>query len=188
MFNKDVKVPLQEVELVGTSSSNRHDGWRGPRMTGSLPRWRYRDIISHRCTVLTLLGIDSYMITGIRIDLLNAGLKGVIMAERLSNALIVMEVGSLRVVRSSLVRIAMVPEEGMPAPIITAELGILTSHARHANAAGTRQPIVICLPWRYSWKSMLGRICPTRIGIKLRPRGSSGGRIDSGIRVVCLAR
>jgi hypothetical protein len=157
-------------------------------MTGSLPRRRYRDIISRRCTVLTLLGIDSYMITGIRINLYYAGLKGVIMAERLSDALIVMEVGSLRAIRSGLVRIAMVPKEGMPAPIITAKLGIPTSHARHASAAGTRQPIVICLPWRYSWKSMLRRICPTWIGIKSRPCGSSGGRIDSGIRVVCLAR
>ena len=127
-----------------------HDGWCGPRMTGSLPHQRYRDIISRKCTVLTLLGIDSYMIAGIRIDLLNAGLKGVIMAKRLSDALIVMEVGSLRIVRSGLVRIVMVPKEGMPAPIITAELGIPTSHARHANAAGTWQPIVICLPWRYS--------------------------------------
>ncbi len=126
------------------------DGWRGPMMTDSLPRRRYRDIISLRCTVLTLLGIDSYMITGIRINLLNAGLKGVIMAKRLSSALIVMEVRSLCVVRSSLVRIAMVPKEGMPAPIITAELGIPTSHAWHANAVGTRQSIVICLPWRYS--------------------------------------
>ncbi len=126
------------------------DGWRGPRRTGSLPCWRYRDIISLRCTVLTLLGIDSYMRTGIRIHLLNAGLKGVIMAQRISDALIVMEVGSLCVVRSGQVRITMVPEEGMPALIITAKLGILTSHAWHANAAGTRQPILICLPWRYS--------------------------------------
>jgi hypothetical protein len=158
-----------------------HIGWRGPRMTGSLPLQRYRDIISCRCTILTLLGIDSYMIAGIRIDLLNASLKGVIMAERLSDALIVMEVGSLRVIRSGLVRIAMVPKEGMPAPIITANLGIPTSHAWHINATGTQQPIVICLPWRYSWKSMLRRICPMRIGIKSRPRDSSGGRIDSGI-------
>jgi hypothetical protein len=126
------------------------DGWRGPRMTGSLPHRRYRDIISLRCTVLTLLGIDSYMITGIRIDLLNAGLKGVIMAKRLSDALIVMKVGSLCVVRSGLVQIAMVPKEDMPTPIITTKLGIPTSHAWHANATGTRQPIVICLPWRYS--------------------------------------
>jgi hypothetical protein len=90
-------------------------GWRGPRMTGSLPRQRYRDIISRRCTVLTLLGIDSYMIAGVRIDLLNTGLKDAIMAERLSDALIVMEVGSLCIVRSGLVWIGMVPKEGMPA-------------------------------------------------------------------------
>ncbi len=29
MFNKDVKVPLQEAELVGTSSSNKHDLEKG---------------------------------------------------------------------------------------------------------------------------------------------------------------
>jgi hypothetical protein len=29
VFNKDVKVPLHEAELVGTSSSNTRQGWRG---------------------------------------------------------------------------------------------------------------------------------------------------------------
>jgi hypothetical protein len=122
------------------------------------------------------------MITGIRIDLLNTSLKGVIMAERLSDALIVMEVRSLCVIRSGLVRIMMVPEEGMPAPIITTELGIPTSHARHANTAGTRQPIVICLPWRYSWKSIIIIIILIHYHKRLTCR-----RIESAYRFIGLA-
>ncbi len=158
-----------------------HVDWRGGLMNGSTWLLGSRDIMSLSCIVPMCLALANRTMGGIGIAcwitvMTITGIHIPTMPVTMDRTYLVIQIGL--VWSGWVARGVMAAGDDTIAPIITAALGILTSHVQHANAVVIPRLTVICLRWRYSWINMSRGQCHTRIETKLKPHGFNGGRIN----------
>jgi hypothetical protein len=158
-----------------------HVNWRGSLMNGSTRLLGSRNIMSLSCIVRMCLALAHRMMGGIgiacRITVMTiAGIHIATMPVTTDRTHLVVQIGL--VWSGWVARGVMAAGVDTLAPIITAVLGILTSHVQHANAAVILHLTVICLRWRYSWINMSRGQCCIWIETKPKPHGFNGGRIN----------
>jgi hypothetical protein len=158
-----------------------HVDWRGSPMNGGTRLLGSRDIMSLSCIVRMRLALAHRTMGRIgiacRITVTTiAGIHIAAMPVTMDRTHLVVQISL--VWRGRVARGVMAAGDNTLAPIITAVLGILTSHVQHANAAVIPPLTVICLQWRYSWMNMSRGQFRTRIEKKSKLHGFNGGRIN----------
>jgi hypothetical protein len=158
-----------------------HIGWRGSLMNGGTRLLGSRDIMSLSCIIRICLALAHRMMGGIGIPcrimvMTISGIHIAAMPVTMDRTHLVVQIGLVR--SGQVAQGVMAAGDNTLVPIITAMLGILTSHVQHANAVVIPHLTVICLRWCYSWINMSRGQCRTQIETKLKPHGFNGGRIN----------